>query len=35
MEHSAAAWTARAEVLEMIERKADARRCAASRSAAG
>jgi hypothetical protein len=35
MEHSAAAWTARAEVLEMIERKADARRCAAGRAAAG
>ncbi len=35
MEQSAAAWTARAEILEMIERKADARRCAASRAAAG
>ena len=35
MEHSAAAWTARAEILEMIERKADARRSAAGRPAAG
>jgi hypothetical protein len=29
MEHSAAAWTARAEILEMIERKAGTRRAAA------
>lgn len=35
MEHSAAAWIARAEVLEMIERKGDARRLAAGRLAAG
>lgn len=30
MEHSAAAWTARAKTLEMIERKGDARRRAAA-----